>query len=88
MTAVPKPKKANKNVVVPQLTESDFIEIGEKIGEALEFGSEIEVTTYHRKQYESARGVVTDVDGQLGKLTLRVDFEDVKININAVVSVK
>ncbi len=87
MTAIPKPKKTNNNVAVAQLTEYDFIEIGEKIEEALEFGNEVEITTYHLKQYESARGIVTGADGQKGKLTLRVGFEDINISINAIVSV-
>ncbi|WP_203249216.1 YolD-like family protein [Sporosarcina beigongshangi] len=87
MTAIPKPKKTNNSVAGPQLTEYDFIEIGEKIGEALEFGNEVEITTYHLKQYESARGIITSADGQKGKLTLQVGLEDVTISINAIVSV-
>ena len=88
MTAIPKPKKTNKSVAVAQLTEYDFIEIGEKIAEALEFGKEVEITTYHLKQYESAKGIITSADSQKGKLTLRVGFEDVTISINAIVGVK
>lgn len=87
MTAIPKPKKTHKSGAGPQLTEYDFIEIGEKIGEALEFGNDVEITTYHLKQYESARGIITGADGQKGKLTLRVGFEDITISINAIVSV-
>ena len=88
MTAIPKPKKTNKSDAGAQLTEYDFIEIGEKIAEALEFGNEIEITTYHLKQYESARGNITSADGQQGKLTLRVEHEDIRISINSIVSVK
>ena len=88
MTAIPKPKKVNKSVSGPQLTEYDFQEIGEKISDALEFKNEVEITTYHRKQYESARGVVTSADGQKGTLNLRVNYEDIKINMNSIVSVK
>ena len=87
MTAIPKPKKTDKSLAGAQLTEYDFIEIGEKIAEALEFGNEVEITTYHLKQYESAKGIITSADSQKGKLTLRVGFEDVTISINVIVSV-
>lgn len=50
MTAISTPKKTNKGVTGPHLTEYGFIEIGEKIGEASEFGKEVEITTYHLKQ--------------------------------------
>lgn len=89
MTAIPKPTKTKKSGVAgPQLTESDFIEIGEKIGEALEFKNEVEITTFHRKQFESARGIVTSADGQTGTLNLRSNYETIKINMNSIVSVK
>ncbi|WP_342512779.1 YolD-like family protein [Sporosarcina sp. FSL K6-1522] len=88
MTAIPKPKKINKSVSGPQLTEYDYQEIGEKISDAHEFKNEVEITTYHRKQYETARGVVTNVDGQSGKLILRVGSENTTINMNSIVSVK
>ena len=88
MTAVPKPKATNKSAASPKLTEQDFEEIGEKIGEALEFGNEVEITTYHLKQYETAQGVITSADGQTGKLTMRVGIEDITISINAIVSIK
>lgn len=72
MTAIPKPSKTKKGGVAgPQLTESGYMEIGEKIGEALEFQNEFEITTFHRKQIESARGVFTSADGQTGTLNLR-----------------
>ena len=88
MTAIPKPKKVNKSVVGPQLTEYDYQEIGERISDAHEFKNEVEITTYHRKQYETARGVVISADGQTGTLTLRVGYEDIKISMNSIVSVK
>lgn len=88
MTAIPKPKKSTKSSAAPKLTEEDFEEIGERINEALEFKNEVEITTYHLKQYESARGVITSADGQIGKLTLQVGYEEIKININSIVSVK
>ena len=88
MTAIPKPKKTYKGTDAPKLNEQDFEDIGEKIGEALEFGNEVEITTYHQKQYESARGIITNADGQSGKLTLLVGLEEIKINMNSIVSVK
>lgn len=88
MTAIPKPKKSTKSTAAPKLTEQDFEDIGEKIYEALEFENEVEITTYHQKQYESARGVVKSADGQNGKLTMQVGIEEIKININSIVSVK
>lgn len=88
MTAVPKPKKSTKSSDAPKLTEEDFIEIGERINEALEFKNEVEITTYHQKQFETARGVVTNADSQTGKLTMQVGYEERKININSIVSVK
>lgn len=88
MTAIPKPKVMNNSGAGPKLTEYDFEEIGDKIAEALEFGSEVEITTYHLKQYESARGIIISADGQNGKLTLQVGSEDITISINAIVSVK
>ncbi|WP_342505849.1 YolD-like family protein [Sporosarcina sp. FSL K6-2383] len=88
MTAVPKPKKVHKSSDAPKLTEEDFEEIGEKINEALEFSNEVEITTYHQKQFDSAKGVVTNADGQTGKLTMRVGYEEIKININSIVSIK
>ena len=88
MTAIPKPKKSTKSTTAPKLTEEDFEEIGEKINEALEFKNEVEITTYHQKQFETARGVVTNADSQTGKLTMQVGYEERKININSIVSVK
>lgn len=68
MTAIPKPPKTKKGGVAgPQLAESDYMEIGE----ALDFQNEVEITTFHRKQFESARGVVTSAEGQTGTLNLR-----------------
>ncbi|WP_255452106.1 hypothetical protein [Sporosarcina sp. ANT_H38] len=43
MTAIPKPPKS-KVVAGPKLTETDFLELGERIGESKEFGVEVEVT--------------------------------------------
>lgn len=88
MTAVPKPKKVNKSVASPQLTEFDYQEISEKISDAMEFKNEVEVTIYAHKRYESVNGIVIDVDGQQGKLTLQTGYESVKINMNNIVGVK
>ena len=88
MTAIPKPKKTYKSSEAPKMTEEDFEEISGKINEALEFKNEVEITTYHQKQFESARGVVTSADGQIGKLTMQVGYEEIKINMNSIVSVK
>lgn len=87
MTAIPKPPKS-KVVVGPKLTETDFLEIGERIGESKEFNVEVEVTIYAQKRYESVTGVVTEIDGQQGKLTMQVGYESIKINMNNIVSVK
>ena len=88
MRAVPKPKKTHKTSDAPKMTEEAFEEIGEKINDALEFQNEVEVTTYHLKQFESAKGVITSADGQTGKLTMQVGYEEIKININSIVSIK
>ena len=87
MTAIPKPPKS-KVVAGPKLTETDFLEIGERIGESKEFNVEVEVTIYAQKRYESVTGIVIDIDGQQGKLTMQVGYESIKINMNNIVSVK
>ncbi|QNK87808.1 YolD-like family protein [Sporosarcina sp. resist] len=87
MAAIPKPPKS-KVVAGPKLTETDFLEIGERIGESKEFGVEVEVTIYAQKRYESVTGIVTEVDGQQGKLSLQVGYDNIKINMNNIVSVK
>ena len=86
LTAIPKPPKS-KVVVGPKLTETDFLEIGERIGESKEFGVEVEITIYAQKRYESVIGIVKEVDGQQGKLSLQVGHENIKINMNNIVSV-
>lgn len=87
MTAIPKPKKVNRSVASPQLTEYDYQEIGEKIEDALEFQNEVEITIFHRKRHESFRGVVTKADSQTGKLSLYANFETTKIDINSIIKV-
>ncbi|QNK87726.1 YolD-like family protein [Sporosarcina sp. resist] len=88
MAAIPKPKDTKKSVAGPKLTEYDFLEIGEKISDALEFKNEVEITTYQRKQHEKFVGIVKDADGQKGVLTMQIGYEDIKINMNNIVSVK
>ncbi|MET3659068.1 YolD-like family protein [Sporosarcina psychrophila] len=87
MTAIPKPPKS-KVVAGPKLTETDFLEIGERIGESKEFNVEVDITIYAQKRYETVIGIVTEVDGQQGKLSLQVGYESIKINMNNIVSVK
>ncbi|MFJ7935994.1 YolD-like family protein [Sporosarcina sp. NPDC096371] len=88
MTAIPKPKKVNRSVPGPQLTEYDYQEIGEKIEDALEFKNEVEISIFHRKRHESFRGVVVKADSQTGTLSLYANFETTKININSIVGIK
>jgi len=87
MTAIPKPPKS-KVVAGPKLTETDFLEIGERIGESKEFGVEVEITIYAQKRYESVTGIVKEVEGQQGKLYLQVGYENIRINMNNIVSAK
>lgn len=87
MYGVPKPPKT-KVVSGPKLTEEDFIEIGERIGEALEYKNEVEISIYHNKQHENIIGVITSADSQTGKLSLKVERDDVIININSIVGIK
>ena len=86
LTAIPKPPKS-KVVAGPKLTETEFLEISERIGESKEFGVEVEVTIYAQKRYESVTGIVKEVDGQQGKLSLQVGNENIKINMNNIASV-
>jgi len=87
MYAVPKPPKTKTAAPGPKLTEEDFIEIGEKIGEAMEYNSEVEITIYHNKQHENFTGIITSADSQTGKLSLRVERNDVNISINSIVGI-
>ncbi len=53
MTAIPKPKVSKSGGIQgPKLTETDYIETGEKIGESIEFSVEVEVTIFAHKRYE------------------------------------
>jgi len=50
MTATPKPSTLkNSGVVGPKLTEEDFLEINEKISEAMEFNNEVKIIVFHQK---------------------------------------
>ena len=89
MRAVPKPPKTKNSASAPKLAEHDYIEIGEKIGEAMEFGTEVEITIFHEKKHESFKGVIKSADSQVGQLTLYTDtFNNIKINMMSIVGVK
>jgi len=91
ITNIPKKKKTKSKVIEetgPKLTEYDYIEISEKIGESLEFQSEVSITTFQQKRYETYVGVVKGADTQTGMLTLHTDSEgNMKIKIDAIASV-
>jgi hypothetical protein len=89
MTAIPKPKTSRSGAIQgPKLTETDYLEIGERIGESIEFGVEVEVTIFAHKRYESFTGVIKNVEGQQGSLSMQIGYENIKINMNDIVSVK
>ena len=87
MRAVPKPKITKNTVASPKLTEEDFMEIGEKIAEALEFNSEVVITVFAQKRYETVVGKITSADAQTGYLKLKIGMDSVRININNIVKV-
>ena len=88
MRAVPKPPKST-SVVAPKLEEHDYIEIGEKIGEALEFGTEVEITIFFEKKHESFSGVITSADPQTNVLKVHMGGENtININIMSIVGIK
>lgn len=89
MVGIPKPAKAKKAASArPQLTEYDYQEIGEKLNDAQEFESVVEITIFHQKKHKSFIGVINNADGQTGVLSLRVGYEDIKINMNDIVGIK
>ena len=90
MTAIPKPVKSKKiGIQGPQLTEYDFQEVGEKIGESMELQAEVEITAFSHKRYETYVGIVQVANAQKGILSLDIGgIECVQININSIVSVK
>jgi len=88
MYAVPKPPKTKTAAPGPKLTEEDFIEIGERIAEAMEYSNEVEITIYHRKQSEEFAGVITSANSQTGTLSLRVNNTDITIHVNSIVGIK
>ena len=89
MRAVPKPPKAEWEVEDPDLTEFDYIEIGERIGEALEQGTEVEITIFFEKKYESFTGVIRSADANASVLSLDMGSKgSVNINIMSIVGVK
>ena len=89
MTAFPKPPKTENEVQDPELTEFDYIEIGEKIGEALESANEVEITIFFEKKYESFTGIIRSADAHASVLSLDMaSAGSVNINIMSIVSVK
>lgn len=89
MRAVPKPPKSENGAKRPVLTEHAFEEIGEKIGEALEFGAEVTITLFYNEKFESISGVIKSADSQNGKLTLYTDdVNNVIINIMSIVGIE
>lgn len=87
MRPVPKPPKATWEVEDPDLTEFDYIEIGERIGEALEQGSEVEITIFFEKKYETFTGIIRSADANASVLSLDMESKG-KININIMSIVK
>lgn len=91
MTTIPKAIKSKSKVVEvagPKLTEEDFLEINEEIGEAMEFNSEVEITVFHQKRLEKIVGAITSADSQTGFLKLQVGQDSVRIIINNIVGVE
>ena len=89
MRAVPKPPKSEDGPQRPNLTEFEYEEIGEKIGEALEFGTEVNITLFYDQKFESISGVIKSADAQIGQLTLYTDaVNSVKINMISIVDVE
>lgn len=89
MVGIPKPTKAKKAPSArPQLTEYDYQEIGEKLHDAQEFQTEVEITVFQQKKHKSFVGVISNADGQTGVLTLRMGYENMKINMNDIVGIK
>lgn len=89
MRAVPKPPKTECDVKDPELTEFDYIEIGEKIGEALELKNEVEITIFFEKKYESFSGIIKSADANASVLSLDMGSAgSVNINIMSIVGVQ
>lgn len=88
MRAVPKPKTTKNTVASPKLTEEEFMQIGEAIGEALEFENEVTITVFFQKRFETVTGRITSADAQTGYLKLQVGMDSVRININNIVKVE
>ena len=64
--------KSSSGTQKPKLTEFDYTEaIGEKIGEALEFQTEVTITIYFEEKLESVTGIIKQLPtSQIGQLTL------------------
>ena len=89
MRAVPKPPKTECEVQDPALTEFDYMEIGERIGEALEQGTEVDITIFYEKKYEIFTGIIKSADANTSVLSLDMGSKgSVKINIMSIVGVQ
>lgn len=89
MQAVPKPEKSSNPQERPVLTEFDYEEISEKIGESLEFETEVLITLYYNERFESVSGVIKHADAQTGRLVLSTsETNDVRINMKSIVGIE
>ncbi|WP_339165344.1 YolD-like family protein [Siminovitchia sp. FSL W7-1587] len=89
--AVPKPPKTTKKSSSsgPKLTEFDLIEIGEKIEDAIEYGTTVTITTYRNKRFEKFTGVIKSGNPNTRMLTMDIgEIDDIKISVNIIVDVK
>jgi len=66
MAVIPKPPKSKAAAAGPKLTGTDFLEIGGRISESIEFAVEVEITIFAHKRYESFIGVVKDIEDHRG----------------------
>lgn len=64
------------------------MQISEKIGEAMEYNSEVEITVFYQKRYEKVSGKITSADAQTGLLKLQVGLDSLRININNIIKVE
>ncbi|GGJ76411.1 YolD-like family protein [Virgibacillus salexigens] len=91
MASVPKPPKKTKkgSSQTPKLTEGEQIELAENLSDALEFESEITITTFRNKKYEKFTGVIRKADPHKKMITFVTrDFEQHKISANLIVGVQ
>ncbi len=88
-TAIPKPASEKGKVKTPKLTEDDFLEIGERISEAIEYRSEITITVYRYGNYEKYTGIIKSANAQTKMLVFDDGgLDDLKISLNIIVAVE